>query len=228
MSQTQDLALIALQRQIQEKQVSDAHIAAKIAAGAIVERILSTMSDDKGVHVESAFAALGSLAGYACQQSALKEMKSNKSTGGEDAIVTISDEQGNHYYYGNGINQPLLEDKLSVWSLVGGAVQSYDGTLPDVNAIVEHTTASIGTPEFGQPRLPEDHPIRYTPIQCLELWQPLKTEILDNLPVPAGDWGMAYALAIQSLMDQAKEVLSPSIAGLIVMECAVPMSKVTL
>ncbi|WP_352310591.1 hypothetical protein [Psychrobacter sp. W2-37-MNA-CIBAN-0211] len=228
MSQPQDPALIALQRQIQEKQVSDPYIAAKIAAGAIVERILSTMSDDKGVHVESAFAALGSLAGYACQQRALKEMKNNKSTGGEDAIITISDEQGNNYYYGNGINQPLLEDKLSVWSLVGGAVQSHGGTLPDVNAIVEHTTASIGTPEFGQPRLPEGHPIRYTLMQCLELWQPLKTEILDNLPVPAGDWGMAYALAIQSLMDQAKEVLSPSIAGLIVMECAIPMSKVKL
>lgn len=59
MSQSQDPALIALQRQIQEKQTSDPHIAAKIAAGAILECILSFITNDKGIHVESAFAALG-------------------------------------------------------------------------------------------------------------------------------------------------------------------------
>ena len=99
---------------------------------------------------------------------------------------------------------------------------------PDIDAIIEYTTASIGTPEFGQPRLPDGHTIPHTPIQYLNFWQPLKAEILDTLPVPHSDWGMSYALAIQSLMDQAKEVLAPSIAGLIVMECAVPMSKVVL
>lgn len=229
MSQSQDPALIALQRQIQEKQTSDPHIAAKIAAGAILERILSFITNDKGIHVESAFAALGSLAGYACQRSALLGLQNSKPTAAADPIITtISDKQGNNYYYGNGINKPLLEDKMSVWSLVGGAVKSHDGRLPDIDAIIKHTTASIGTPEFGQPRLPDGHSIPHIPIQYLNFWQPLKTEIFDSLPVPHSDWGLAYAIATQSLIDQAKEVLSPSIAGLIVMECAVPMSKVAL
>ena len=144
MSQSQDPALIALQRQIQEKQTSDPHIAAKIAAGTILERILSFITNDKGIHVESAFAALGSLAGYACQRSALLGLQNSKPTAAADSIITtISDKQGNNYYYGNGINQPLLEDKMSVWSLVGGAVKSHDGRLPDIDGIIKHTTASI-------------------------------------------------------------------------------------
>lgn len=218
-------SLIALQNQIKEKQSADPHIAAKIAAHAIVEKILSIMQDDKGVHVETAFATLGSLAGYACQQSALLQATTLSPKDIGQAIVSVNDKNGNSYLYGDGINKPLLEDGLSVWSLVGGAVQSHGEKLPDINEIVTHTTKSIGTDDFGKPRLPKGHPIRYQPKELLQLWQPVKSEILDVLPVPTSDWGVAFGLAAQSLIDQAKSVLEPNIAAIIVMECAMPMSK---
>lgn len=220
-----DMALKALQHQIQEKQATDPHIAAKIASGAIVERILTIMKDDKGIHVETAFAALGTLAGYACQQSAIEMVKDGSLETSQASIVSVNDKDGNTYLYGETINKPLLENRLSVWSLVAGAVQSYSEPLPDINEIVAHTTQSIGTTEFGKPRLPDGHPIRYQPKDLLQLWQPMKSEILDVLPVPARDWGVAFGLAIQSLIDQAKGVLQPSVAATIAMECAIPMSK---
>ena len=222
-----DPALAALRQRIREQESTDAHIAAKIAAHALLERTFSSLNDGKGVHVESAFALLGSLAGQACLQSALVQTAGKTPANDADALITVSDKQGRQYYYGNPINRPLLENRLSVWSLVGGAVQAHGGQLPDVNDIVRHVTQSIGTPQFGIPRLPQDVEIRHLPQTCLLAWQAFKTAILDALPVPTHDWPLAYALAIQQLMEQGKDVLPPAKAAVIVMECAVPMSKIS-
>ncbi|MDO5091241.1 MAG: hypothetical protein Q4D61_06805 [Cardiobacteriaceae bacterium] len=223
---TLDPALEALRKQIREQSANDPHIAAKIAAQALLERTFAILNDGKGVHVESAFAILGSLAGQASLQSALAQIADKKPLDENDALITVTDKQGRNYYYGNPINRPLLEDRLSLWSLVCGAVQGHGGALPDIGDIVKHVAQSIGTPQFGIPRLPEGVEIRFPPQECLRLWQPLKAEILDVLPVPARDWPLAYGLAIQQLIDQGKDVLPPTTAAVIVMECAVPMSKI--
>lgn len=223
---TADPALESLRRQIREQSAHDPHIAAKIAAQALLERCFSILNDGKGVHVESAFALLGSLAGQASLQSAFAQIANKKPLDENDAIITVTDEQGRNYYYGNPINRLLLEDRLSVWSLLGGAVQSHGGALPDIDDIVKHVAQSVGTPQFGIPRLPEGVEIRFPPQECLRLWQPLKAQILDVLSVPACDWPLAFGLAIQQLIDQGKDVLPPAKAAVIVLECAVPMSKI--
>ncbi len=220
-----DPALLALQNAIREQAEKDPYVAAKIASKELLERFLTSMKDDKGVHVESVFVALGALAGYACQQSALTQLAREET---QASLMTITDTNGKNYYIGDAINQPLLENQLSVASLVGGALEQYGETLCDVEEIVKHTIASIGTESFGQPRLPENHQAHYRPLDCLTLWQPLKEQVLDVFLVPVSDWGLAYGLAIQSFMEQAKDVLSPNIAGIIVMESAIPMSKVIL
>ena len=47
-------------------------------------------------------------------------------------------------------------------------------------------------------------------------------------PSPKSDWALAYALAIQDLIDQAAGIIPPELAARIVMECAVPMSKLAV
>jgi len=105
-----------------------------------------------------------------------------------------------------------------------------DHELPDLDAIIAHVTQSVGTPEFGKPRLPPGHDeIRFTPQESLELlWQPFVASLLQALEVPAADWPLACGLAIQELMAQGKNVLAPHLAATIVMECAVPMSKIVI
>ncbi|SUO96416.1 hypothetical protein [Suttonella indologenes] len=222
-----DTALIALQNKIKEKQDQDPYIAAKIASPAILSKVQSYLADDKEVNVETVFATLGSLAGYACQQSALLNLKNNDEVA-QDSIMSVNDRNGNTYLYGRAINRPLIENSFSIWSLVGGAVQSYNENLPDIDEMVTHTTESIGTLEFGKPRLPRGLLVPYLPKELLKFWLPIKLEILDVLPVPTNDWGVAFGLAIQSFIDQSKSVLAPSIAAKVVMECAIPMSKITM
>lgn len=197
-----------------------AHIAAKIAAIEIYENINAILREEKDAQTASAFAALGSLAGQACLQEALL-LHTDKS----DALITVSDVASRHYYYGETIDRLLLQDRLSVWSLLATAMQKYeDAALPDTEAIRYHVTQTIGAPLFGVPRLPLGLRIRMAPLECLQLWQPLKAGVLDRLHVPPQDWHLAYGLAIQKML--AQDALPPTQAALIVMECAIPMSKV--
>ena len=133
--------------------------------------------------------------------------------------------------FGDAINQPLAEAPLSLWALLAGQAEHLgDHELPDLEAIIAHVTQSVGTPEFGKPRLPPGHDeIRFTPQESLELlWQPFVASLLQALEVPAADWPLACGLAIQELMAQGKDVLAPHLAATIVMECAVPMSKIVM
>ncbi len=225
MSEDEVNALNALKAQIKEQQKDDPHVAAKVAASALLEKIFSVMKDEQGVHVESAFAALGALAGYTCQQSGI-EQKTNH--GSEESLMVVEGNDGHKYLYGDAINKPLAEDRFSIWSLLGGAIELHGGELPDINEIFTHVSRTVGGAQFGIPRLPENCGIRYQPKDCLALWLPLKVQILDELGVPANDWPLAYGLAIQSLLKEAKDILSPEKAAIIVMECAVPMSKVII
>lgn len=56
----------------------------------------------------------------------------------------------------------------------------------------------------------------------------LETKILDVLPVPKSDWALAYALAIRFESTRQPESSPPELAARIVMECAVPMSKLAV
>ena len=71
MEEENNPALAALRRQIREQEKENPHIAAQIASRILLDKLLALLKDDSGVHVESAFAMLGALAGYACQQSAV-------------------------------------------------------------------------------------------------------------------------------------------------------------
>lgn len=195
------------------------HIEAKIAAVEIYENISAILQEDKTPHAAGVFAVLGSLAGHACLQAALQAGSRN------NTLITVSDIAGRHYYYGDPIDHLLLEDRLSVRALLDFALQKYaDASLPDIGGILYHVTQTIGTVQFGVPRLPLGQEIILSPLESLQLWQPLRIGVLDRLHVPVQEWHIAYGLAIQKML--AQDTLPPNIAAHIVMECAVPMSKI--
>lgn len=201
---------------IWEKQAEDPLIGAKMASQFLEERIMSIMKDEKGIHIQTLLACLGSLAGYACQQACLAE-------GAELMIVTGKNQE--NYYFGEQLNYYLIEGQYSVWSLVGGVLEAEKSASFDVIEIVKHVVATGGTDNFAQPRLPENTNIRFQPKEYLELWQPLKEEILEALLIEPKYWALSYAILIQKYILEAKNIIPPKEAGQIVMECAIPMSK---
>ena len=86
----------------------------------------------------------------------------------------------------------------------------------------------VGSFEFGLPRIPDGHAIGDLPFNYLTAIWP---KLLPTVKLFCGDpaqWPILFGLAIQEAIYAGKEVIAPALALKLVMECAIPMSKVDL
>lgn len=218
----------ALFRAIDAQRQTDPLIGAKLGAKDVFQKLLQGMKGERGVHAESLLCALGALAGYACQAS-LREQSLAKGQPETAAFITVKSPDGKTYFFGEPLNQALAEGPYSVWSLAAGAAQHLGcQTLPELKPIFEHVVQSVGTSSFGRPRLPQGRVASDTPVNYVRaLWPALLPTVKRYCKEPS-EWPMLFGAAAQEAMEASKAVLAPDVALLIVMECAIPMSKVDL
>jgi hypothetical protein len=193
----------------------------------ILEILLAELASAQGVHIETALTTLGATAGFACQMAIRESLVASGKVSLKDAFIEIGTTNGETFYTGNLINGGLLETShLSVWSLVAGVVQQEKKSLPDVTAIVKRTTASFGENDYGKPALPEKHLPRMTSEELLwKYWNVFRNTLVENRQEP-NFWPLILAMAAQKIILQGKDVIDPTLAAQIVMEAAVPMSRI--
>ena len=215
-----------LVQRIAEMSGKDPLIGAKIGGKEVLERMMAAMKTERGVHIESILGALGSLAGYACQASVRARARAQGLD--ETALFARAEcTDGKTYFFGDDLNKPLAEDQHSVWSLAAGGAQAAGCTdIPDPGDVFAHVAATVGSPEFGLPRLTPEHPIHDTPLNYVEAFWPEVFRLASKFCPDPEHWPILLGLAIQDLMAQAKGVIDPCLALQIVTECAVPMSKI--
>jgi len=218
----------ALINAIRERSKEDPLVGAKLGAKEVFQRLLDGMKDSKGVHIESLLTALGSLAGYACQAN-LRAQALAKGMPETAHFQVFGTKDGKQYFFGDPLNNALAGSQHSVWGLVGGAAQHAGAKdFPDLNEVFQHTTSVLGSELFGIPRVPENHKASDTPINYLKaLWPALFPIVKMFCPNPV-DWPILYSLAIQEAIYAGKGSIDPGLAFRIVMESAIPMSKVDL
>jgi hypothetical protein len=218
----------ALLDQVKRMQPTDSLIGAKVGGKELAGRLVEAMKADGGVHVESLMCAAGALAGYSCQAAVRAK---NRALGRDEvALLTVASlSDGGRLYFGDPLNRYLAEDELSVWSLsAGGAQMSGCNDFPDLAPIFQHSAASAGTAAFGIPRLPEGHPIHAPPRHYLERLWPQFAPMVERFCTDPDHRPLLFGFCIQNLMTQTKAVLNPCTSLQIVMESAIPMSKVDL
>jgi hypothetical protein len=218
----------ALIRAIEERRKQDPLIGAKLGAKEIFQRLLAGMKNERGVHVESLLCALGALAGYSCQAN-LRAQALAKGLPENAVFQTVGTKDGRQYFFGDPLNNALAGSQFSVWGLAAGAAQHAGATeLPDLNEIFQHTSSVVGGDQFGIPRIPDAHRPGDKPINYLKaLWPALLPTVKLFCPNPA-EWPILYGLAIQESIDAGRSAIDPALALKIVMESAIPMSKVDL
>jgi hypothetical protein len=221
-------ATASLLRVIEEKRKTDPLIGAKLGAQEISHRLLTAMKNDKGVHIESLLCALGALAGYACQAS-LRAQAVQKGLPETAAFTVVEAKNGDRYFFGDPLNKPLAEAQFSVWGLAAGAAQKAGcSALPDLKALFGRVAETVGSDSFGVPQLPEGHRPGDLPLNYLRiLWPPLLPIVKRFCPAPQ-EWPVLFGLSIQDAIDKGKSVIAPDLALRIVMESAIPMSKIDL
>jgi len=218
----------ALLRQIAERSKSDPLIGAKLGSKEITQRILAAMKTAQGVHIESLLCALGAVAGYSCQAS-LRAQAIAQGLAETALLTSVQTKDGKTYFFGDHLNKPLAESKYSVWGIAGaGAQDAGCKSLPDLTAIFKHTSEVVGTEAFGKLRVPDKNLPHDLSINYVRtLWPALKPVIVKYCPNPE-HWPILLSLSIQEVILMGKSVLDPCLAMQLVMEAAIPMSKVNL
>lgn len=221
-------ATASLLRAIDEKRKDDPLIGAKIGAKEVNQRLINAMKNEKGIHIESLLCALGSLAGYACQAN-IRAQALEQGLPETANLVVVETKSGAKYYFGDHLNAPLAESQHSIWSLSAGAAQHCGAsTLPDISEIFKYTTETVGDSKFGEPRIPENHRPGDQPINYVKVLWPALLPVLKQFCKKPAEWPILFGLAIQDTLDMSKSIISPETALKIVMECAIPMSKIDL
>ncbi len=217
----------ALKETIREKRVPDPLIGPKLGGRALAQSLISGLKNQRGVHIETLLCAVGSLAGYSAQAS-VRELRVRQGGEPEDQVFVIANgKDGKKYFFGDAVNKPLAEDQYSVWNLAAD-VATHLGCqrLVKVEEIFQHVAATVGGPEFGIPRIPEGHQPGEPPSSWVKhAWPKALAAVRDYCESPS-EWPAAFGIAIQEVMTQAKGVIDPCLALSIIMECAIPMSKV--
>ncbi len=194
----------------------------------VADWLMREIKDERGVHCETILTAIGALAGYAAQQALWEGMVKPGKLAITEAFTIVETSSGATYFFGETLDTLLasMEPKhLSIWKIVAGSTLASGGDhLPDIGNLLRHCAATVGTSAFGLPRLPDDHLPSMLPRAALEQFWP-GARLLLTLAEPL-HWPLHMASAAQKLMQAMKGSIAPDLAVRIIMEAAVPMSRV--
>jgi hypothetical protein len=206
----------------------DREIAGRSVAAVLMAKQIKQSGE---IHAETLLTEIGALAGFAAQMSIRKAMIAEQGLDPDSILVEVVTKNEEKYYFSDVLNWILFENMdappYSIWAYVSAAVpEDIRMVLPDIADIVSHAARTIGMRRFGVPRVPPSHAPRKLPRAALdEHWRSVQDELTASRRHPS-EWPYDLAVAAQWQMLTSREGLPLHIAATIVMEAAIPMSKV--
>lgn len=225
-------SVVAMRKTIANQEQDDKLLRAKITGKEITTNILEMVKDERGVRIETALGVLGSMAGFTTSYAMMHEVMRGILKVEMPEVVIATLKSGDDVMFGDYINRKLVEGELiggqnlSLWAMVAGKAQQLGATPTfDIMDVFSRVSKSIGTPEFGVLQVADQHHPGDTPQEYVSQLFAKFLPILGRYELPVDQYFLAFALSAQELIEMGKEALAPDIACQIVMECAVPASK---
>ena len=210
---------------IEQEQKDDPLVGAKVGSKVALEMLLDHLSTERGVHAETLMALAGVLVGRSVQASLWAEaQQAGHSRVPGLKLATCHDDS--QVLVGEPINRKLMEGYSSPWQVLSEAArQEGCGSLPAGEQLLLEGIQRIGTPAFGQPRVPPSHtPKVLEPSQQTMLWrlfQPLCAACCQD---PA-DWPLLCGLLAARALRLVKPALAPAMAVRLAMDSAIDAAK---
>jgi hypothetical protein len=208
--------------------VATAHVQApgKVALR-IVELLKSELDAGGDANHVTLLTAIGALAGYAAQRAVWEGVVLPGALNVTDAFRVIKSPAGESFYFGAETDKLIgsLDPRyLSIWKIVTGNTKAATGEHPEMVELFEHCAASAGTLQFGVPRLPDERKPDLMPREAVNrLWAKARLLLARTEPTL---WPMHMAVAARSLILAAQPAVPVGHGIRIVMEAAVPMSRI--
>lgn len=226
--QERDGALLAMKTAVRKAKKNNSFVVHEATANDLVFAIFDIAKNDEGVHLEKAFGIVGSLAGFSCAiVAALRHDSSTDQEFGKRTYSPVRTQNGETLYFGDFINEPLIEDKASFYRQIASRAATLGANKPfDLKDIFAHHAGLVGAPKYGKPRMPKGHILEQLPLDLvIEHWPDL-LPILNRYDDAYAGWPISWGATGAQLMEMSKEVMPAQNALTIMMECALPMSKI--
>ncbi|WP_342114938.1 hypothetical protein [Pseudoduganella sp. OTU4001] len=203
----------SMHRQAIERTRLDPLQSAKAGSRELVRIVTEQLQSRGDTRPESLLCALGALAGFACQVSV----------------------RTNAYAHGMPQRDHMAEDlslllfgmEYSVWGLVAGAARHHGCiNLPEPAEIWAHVGKSMGTPEFGIPRIPGQHMARDLPADYLRLFWPMLKPVITRYCSNPAHWPIMCSLALQQAIEVGQGRIDAEMAMRMALESALPMARI--
>lgn len=197
----------------------------------LLQLIISGLTDEKGVHVETALTVLGALAGFSAQMAVREKFIIPGHMAEDKAFFIIKTNNGDTYYTGDILNPPLLrtdDGHTSVLKMTAeGAYALGARKCTDINKLVEHMASTYGSEGFGVPRLPPKHMPKFMPVEMLkDCWDPVFSYLKTIAAADPTTWPFIFAVIIKKFILSIKGVIDPELIVPLVLESALPMSRI--
>lgn len=194
-------------------------------AQAVLDRIVNAMTGSSGeVHPQSLLCAVGSLAGYACQQDVRDKFVYEKKLPEDKVFTIIQDKQGRNFYFGDLIDEFLAREKYSVWAFAGGALNHLGKGLIDINDIFRYVSFVAGGEQFGKVRSCNMGETMDGYLRLL--WKPLY-QICQGF-CEKGELHILYGMCVQKAVMVCSKRLDSGECARIAMESAVSMARFSM
>lgn len=219
----------------------DGEIAANIAIGGLRDSLTAWMTTRRGIHAETLMVAVGALAGFAAQCAAWDEVRRAKAPIPREGLALAATASGERYYFGDLINGYLVPEGARDWTLWGFAAAAAveaglpESALPDYTDMFRHVAETVGSRDFGIPRVPDAHQPHLLPRTALEMYWSGVRAILEFADGPGPEqrhsvavahWPAILGLVARQFVLTNKDELSPEISLRLIMESAIMMSKI--
>jgi hypothetical protein len=176
-------------------------------------------------HVPSALNALGACAGFAAQVAVWRELVLPHNRNPGDFLAYATTKSNETFFVGEAINLFLFSsppDRMSFLTLAASAL-SGASELPDIAELARHTVQALGSEAFGRPRVPSSVNLVELPrIALMKTWGKTAHILRDCRPA---EWPALLGAAAYNIVTSNRGFLAPPIALRILLEAAVPMSK---
>lgn len=213
-----------------------AEVPASEAGGALARELADWLQGElrrgRDLQQESVLCALGALAGYAAQQAIREALVKTGKLALDQAFAVIETRSGEVFFFGELLGAVIVAKDgnaggghASIWKIVSeGGREAGAINLPDIGDIIKHCAATVGRDEFGIPRVADAHMPELLPREAVSrFWPAARRRLAGKEPM---SWPLQLALAARALIVSASHAVRPDIAVQIVMEAAVPMSKI--
>lgn len=180
---------------------------------------------DEHPAVPSILNALGACAGFAAQIAVWRELILPKGRNPGDYLMYATTKSNEIFLMGEAINLFLFSTptgRLSFLSLAA-ATLSNPAELCDIPDLLRHVVGSMGSDAFGRPRVPPSVSLPELPRAALRrTWPSVADALRGHRPA---DWPVLLGAAANKIIYANRAQLAPPAAVRILLEAAVPMSK---